>query len=217
MATGGVKSGDILKQAIVINPVSKTAARLRDMTTIRAYHAQLFLNGEIFVFGGMKSLGFWTRKPEGSTSCECYSPNTCEWRNIAELIEERDLVSATLWSEFVYIAGGGSVRIERYNPKSDEMAILPYVLPGHSHLRLLLLPYEGHLLVLKGSRLYQVRVEEKSQDVFELQQYEHEVLDKDCPPSVRLFSTFFIQTDTACLMLNADTYQIQEAFKFPNI
>ena len=152
--TGGNKSGDILKQAVVVNPIAKTAARLKDMQTARAFHAQVFYSGEIYVFAGTKDVGFWTGKPEGLSSCEKYTPSTCIWTPLPDLIEPRSTVSSALWNDSIYLAGRGSSRIEVFSPIRTEVALLPFVVPGEKADRVLLLQYENDLLVLKKDRLY---------------------------------------------------------------
>ena len=215
--TGGSKSGDILRQAVVVNPVAKTAARLKDMTTPRAFHAQVFYSGEIYVFGGTKDVGFWTGKPVGLTSCERYTPSTLCWSDIADLIEPRTNVSSSVHNDMIYLAGSGSSRLEAYSPSRNEVALLPFIIPGSKLDQVLLMEYSGDMLVLKKDRLYRVKLRERSEDVLEVQQYPKPVLDDSNPHPTRLFDTFFIQTKTSAYMLNAQTYSLQIAFKFPAI
>jgi hypothetical protein len=215
--TGGNKSGDILKQAVVVNPIAKTAARLKDMQTARAFHAQVFFSGEIYVFAGTKDVGFWTGKPEGLSSCEKYTPATCSWTPLPDLIEPRSTASSALWNDHIYLAGCGSSRIEVFSPIRNEVALLPFVVPGVKGDRVLLLQYDNDLLVLKRDRLYRVKLVEKSEDVMELQQYEKAILDEDNPHPTRLYDTFFIQTKKATYLLNAKSYALQKAFKFPGL
>ena len=215
--TGGEKGGDVIKESVVVNPVSKTAARLKDMCTARAYHGQIFYLGSIFVFGGTSNVGFWTGKPDGLTSCEKYSPDTCEWTVLPDLIEARAVVSAVLWMDLIYVAGTGSARVEAFNPLRSEMALLPYVIPGAKKYRLLILPFENDLLILKRNRLYRIKLSNRSEDVLELQQYDKPILDQENPQPAQLFDTFFVQTTKATFLLNAKTYQLEKAFKFPEL
>ena len=158
---GGETTEGTSSDCFVINPVSKNAAQLPSMLATRKHHGIGYMDQKVFVFGGTgvgkTHLG---REMCGALrQCEALDTETRTWTPLPELLEARKRVWATQWQDRFYISGTDSPRIEMIEPRKSLITALALIAPGSITDMTYTFPYEGGLVVLKGTQVLKLHLD----------------------------------------------------------
>jgi hypothetical protein len=158
---GGEDTQGTLADSYAINPTSRNAASLPNMLSPRKAHGIGYLDQKVFVFGGTGiSRDFMGREVVGALRvCEALDTDSREWSPLPELLEARRHVWATQWQERFYISGTESSRIETMEPRKGLITSLAVLIPGSIKDLTYTFPYEGGLVVLKGSQVLKLHLD----------------------------------------------------------
>jgi Kelch motif len=105
-------------ETFIINPVLKTYKKLPNMHISRHSHGIVYLNGAVYVFGGIQNILFY-----GSVTkrCERYILEEEHWEEIPDLDMPRADVGITSKGDHIYLLGKGSQSIVEFN--SNDISI----------------------------------------------------------------------------------------------
>lgn len=158
---GGETTEGTVSDCFAINPVSKNAAQLPNMLASRKNHGMGYMDQKVYIFGGMgvgkNHLGQEVCGP--LRLCEALDTDTRTWTSLPELLEARKRVWATHWLDRFYISGTDSPRIEMVEPRKSLITALALMVPGSITDMTYTFPYEGGLVVLKGSQVLKLHLD----------------------------------------------------------
>lgn len=101
-----------------------TVHNLPDMSSARAWHGLVYFNGEMMVFGGAYS----SQSP--LASCESYNLIQGRWSQFGPMSTPRAGINPCELGLSIYVAGGGSSSVERYDTRARVFELLSVALPG---------------------------------------------------------------------------------------
>lgn len=117
---GGVrqhKGAIYYKEAVLLDPSTKTLKPLPSMKTTRCRHAVAHYKDAIYVFGGYNEALL--------KSCEKFDVLENCWSGLPDLKEGKDCVSVSIWKDRAYLVGYGSNRVEVYDFVTNNLFSLP--------------------------------------------------------------------------------------------
>jgi len=99
-------------EAYIINPQTKSFKKLPNMQYTRHSHGIAYLNGAVYVFGGIQNMLFYGAMTK---KCERFILEENCWEEIGDLDSPRADVGACVHGNDIYILGKGSQSIVQYN------------------------------------------------------------------------------------------------------
>lgn len=123
---GGEGKG-ISNQVLLILANEGSAFAMPSMNASRSYHAILYYEKSVYVFGGISPVG-------RLKSVEKYDFERSQWLYLPSMLQPRSHFTATSCNKFIYVAGGcGSSTIEKFNPIEQLFTKVPVSLPFPSY------------------------------------------------------------------------------------
>jgi septum formation topological specificity factor MinE len=110
-----------ISDSFILNPYTQTFKRVADMNFPRNSHGILYVDGFVYVFGGMKNMMFLG---EYLSSCERFSLETGKWQIIEPLGQPMTDISAVLMKDKILVCGKGSHFIWEIGKNPVEMSHL---------------------------------------------------------------------------------------------
>ena len=101
-------------EVYLINPISRSFKKLPSMLNPRHSHAILYINGYVYIFGGIENTLFYgalTNKSERFCLRDSY------WEEIENIESPRGDAGAAVSNDSIYILGKGSNYVMNYNTK----------------------------------------------------------------------------------------------------
>lgn len=124
--TGGENKG-ISNQTALINIKEGNIYALSNMNTARSFHGTIYLNKNVYVFGGNSSSG-------RLKSCEKYNFERSQWECLPNMQQARSNFTPCVYKNKIYIAGGsGANFVECFDTSEVVFNKVPITLPYPSY------------------------------------------------------------------------------------
>ena len=99
-------------EAYLINPYSRTYKKLPSMKYSRHFHGIAYLNGAVYIFGGVRNFLFYGDKTKKS---ERFVLDDEYWEEITDIDAPRAAVGAATKGDCIYLVGKGNQSIVQFN------------------------------------------------------------------------------------------------------